>query len=672
MAEIERGPEPRDVFDYTLRWASVRQTDPVYRTLFPHGIGGKKIPVDRNSRPERVRIDQEELQNQLRVTQRAENKYKYLQIKPEVLLDPNWLRRVILKEQQLKENIAQNINFKDTKNMNNSNKMFQKLFNKFLIEQKTTTKVPIVKDFLPQGYDDPSYNPDAPHIDPEFTDAPLTVVYDPDTGGPGFTPSSWNSTLSDIGGNIIPALAAEIALGVLTRGRSVVAKRARDMAMRKAVVKLQGRKSKVYANKIQELTNNIPKPNPFQNYNRPGGFNQAQTAYQNAINAVPMQARTHADRWFNTRVDAAAKSISKIDFENRGWQQTALKNAERAVGWAPYVLTAAVALDQSAKARKELPPGTENNDSRYDEILYPLMAVGVAKQISQLARASLPLSGRHWARRDIAKEQKRLQSLSPSDPDYHAVRALYGKPQPQTALPPKFGGKNKDVASSRAYSENPHYGSKAWQGQSSSNTLNNAVGQGFKGWVKGIVQKAIPASYNNIIAPLVGINPKGLNSFDSGRGQIFKELLPLGLVLSGREIALAGNKASFNIGNDRAYQTGGANRQHFINPADAYLNKNDWKNTAWVPPGAPKLPLNVVAVVKPPVPMYTEIGNMFRGGLKYAPLPWSKRNQSIDLYRTRQNPGGGQNWQDQKESWGPEIVRRIDWGNLHVKPPQQR
>jgi hypothetical protein len=104
------------------------------------------------------------------------------------------------------------------------------------------------------------------------------------------------------------------------------------------------------------------------------------------------------------------------------------------------------------------------------------------------------------------------------------------------------------------------------------------------------------------------------------------------------------------------FRTGGENPQDFIPVANAYVDRKHWLGTGKGLNAAGR-PLNVIAVVKPPVPLTKEIINMLRGGLRYAPT--ARRNQAIEFYKTRGHPGGSSEWSEYKKNLLPEVRARI-------------
>jgi hypothetical protein len=368
------------------------------------------------------------------------------------------------------------------------------------------------------------------------------------------------------------------------------------------------------------------------------------------------KALKQAEEQYKSTIQKAAKNVSRIDFENIGKFQKSMKAAEIVTGLAPTVLTLGYALNQSAKARRDLPPGLYDTDSWVDDIAYPLLAAASARYIAQAVRGGLPVGGRHFARRKIKQEQKRLANNHyTSTAERDAMTELYKSTNSTPGWARGKGGyPATDESSAVVYKLNPNYGEKAWKSpkQSSSAIIAKTAGEAAQSWIDKFNPKKLWQSTVPKVKPLVGID-----SFDPGRATGLKLALPLLGSLVARDAFLAANKQSSSLqSGDHPYRTGGENPQDFIPVTDAYPAKQHWLGTGKGADTAGR-PLNVIAVVKPPVPLTSEITNMLRGGLRYAPT--ARRNQAIEFYKTRGQPGGSSEWPEYKKNLLPEVLARI-------------
>jgi hypothetical protein len=401
MAEIERGPEPKDPREYDLNWASTKTKNRLYRTLFPHVLGGFKIPLNPNTtRPERLKLDSEELKRLERITRLAERKHMFSNLISVSEINPFGSAM----QMRLGENILFINNKQEYENMNTPyDTLYKKIFNKFLIENSYNSS------------NDPNDDPEddlnddqeglIPPIDHMTKGRDPRVYWNPETGGQGIGTNliSPEISKSDILGTILPALAGEAVAFALFKGAYGRAK-----AMRAKNLVKYAKEQRIIA---RNQRNKFIKDNP--NFISPA---EQESILANTYRKVlerdanspkvkvkyPRSRRKLLNKYKNiTRkhrklIRDKSEELREVDYENQDlWKNATgrlekiqLSKAMRYGGSVtPYLTmlgTNIAALRDSQQQRQE--QGLYNqNQSTIDDALYPFLSSAVSAQIARAA-----------------------------------------------------------------------------------------------------------------------------------------------------------------------------------------------------------------------------------------------------------------------------------------------
>jgi len=499
MPEIESGPTTKNPWEYQPGWETEKRLR--YGPLFHAGVGGLKTLLDpRYTRPDRVRKNQEELEHQAKVTERAQNKLRYWSDLKSLTRDNNFINilkgiytdqsHVIGKPPDMPSRAIT-----DLEESTQMNKLYKTLFNKYLTEQ---TKNPTPIELMNLGIGKNNYR--------------VKTTYHPETGGESMFSNIWDTGISltppgaayqDVLGTGLPIIVAELGSYLLTRGRTSRAINARTKLMTRKVQNLKN--TEIKGMREAEKQRGLDRQQIKDGHGQLKGLSTKEDMARDYLNAENRYNRRLAELEKTRRSGEikAANDISEIS------DDVLLKNSTDwrdkldripVLGFLakhPTEALAAVAAGHSAYnsvigLNQELTHlGLRDDDWKLNDSIPGVLGV---LQSYALARGLRNAWGadRHIQRGLIGKQAKSIPAKLSQDPSERAKYLLYKEQVPQPGEQfQKFSKNNDPRLRTRAYVHNPDHGIQAWKEKGSFadrvDGLKNIGADAVEGTVSSVV-----------------------------------------------------------------------------------------------------------------------------------------------------------------------------------------
>lgn len=537
MSEIESGPTTRLPWEYQPYWAKEQLT--LYRPLFHAGVGGLKIPLDpKYTRPDRVRKNQEELEYQANLTQRAQNALRYWSDLKSLIHPNNFIKTLtdIYKDQShVIGNPPNTPSHAITDSMQEStqmNKLYKSLFNKYLTEQ-TNQKNPTPIELMKLGVGENNHR--------------VKTTYHPETGGESIFSKAGiplvpeGAAYQDVLGTLAPMAVAEIASYFLTRGRIGRAIDARTKLMTRKVQKLKDKEIEGMQKAAEQLKNDrkqikddhatLGELSTKEDMAR--DYLDAQNRYKGKLAELGKTRRSGeikaANRISGLSDDRLLKnsthSLDKLDRIPVLGRLAKHPTGALAAAAAGHSLYNQIGLNQELTQL-----GLRDDDASWNDYFPGMLGVLQSYALARGIRKSLPLADRHIQRSLIGNQAKSIPAKLSDDPSQRAKYLLYKEPVSVSDL--KFT-KNDPRLRTRAYVNNPDHGIQAWEKIGSSADEVKALGKHAGDMAGSAIQSAYGWGMNTgWLRPVQALGSKIKDAFTTkgpGRASLRKNLEYLGI-----------------------------------------------------------------------------------------------------------------------------------------------